>query len=117
MKQARPWYVLALFLITFSALKAQDEKVQIISVQDLSSKDYYSLKKEKEEDLGFKIIETCIPKGLIAIVYLKEQTKKEQTDKMQVAILEKIDRMASPTAYTIEDMRQACAAYREALND
>lgn len=83
----------------------------------MGAKDYYTLLDCKEEVLKFKLIEACIPKGLIAIEYVKGYNEVDLRNYMQSVILKLTDKLASPTSYTIEDLRQACSEYREGLNE
>lgn len=92
------------------------DSIQVIFIRDLGAKDYYTLLDSKKEELKFELIEACIPKGLLAIKYEKGYSEDELRSYMQSIILKLIDKTASPTSYTLEDLRQACTSYREGLD-
>jgi hypothetical protein len=119
------YFYLFLFVLSTQVLVqkntfAQEEKSKtyVIFIRDLSASDYYSLKKNDEKIAVFNIVETCIPTGLMAISIPNSYNEKEAQDYTQTTVLKLISKMASFTAYTVEDLRNSCANYRkENVND
>ena len=106
-----------IFTFSLSPLFAQNADLSVISVSSFSAQDYYALKKVKPEDLGFKIVEACIPKGLLAIEFTRSMNENEAVEYVQRMIMDHINKSASPTAYKLEDLRTACQEYRDAINE
>ena len=97
--------------------QSNSSEVSVIYIKDFSAKDYYTLLNTDEKTLLFTIDEACIPKGLLAIRYKNEYNEKQKMNYTQTVILKLIDKIASYTAYSVDDLRNSCAEYRKEIID
>jgi hypothetical protein len=116
-------YILAIILLPTFATQNQlfcqqdSAKTSIIFIRDFSANDYYTLMSLDEKTRVFTIVETCIPTGLMAIKFPASYTKAEAQNFTQTFILKTIDKMATYTAYSMEDLRRSCAEYRKKISN
>lgn len=113
-------YITLFLLLTSNQVFSQIDstKVSIIFIKDFSARDYYTLKNTDSKTLLFSIEEVCIPKGFLAIKYYNDYNEKQKMNYTQTVILKLIDKNATYTAYSINDLRNFCAEYRkETVNE
>ena len=102
-----------------AALFAQKKelKTNVIFIKDLGAKDYYTLMQADSSLLKFKIVEACIPKGLLLIQYYQDYGLEYEMNHTQTIILKLTTKVATYTAYGIDQLRDMCSEYRKNLRD
>ena len=113
------YFIFFLSYSHFNVLYAQENEGDstLIFIKDLSAKDYYSLLSADPELLKFEILESCIPKGLLLINYPNKTELKEEVDQMLQIVLKITGKAATQTDFSIDQMHQLCADYRNDISD
>ena len=94
-----------------------ESKTNVIFIKDFGAKDYYTLIQADSNLLKFKIIEACIPKGLLLIQYEKDYGLEYEMNHTQTIILKLTTKVATYTAYDVDYLRNACSEYRKLISD
>jgi len=102
-----------------ASLYAQKNELRtsVIFIKDLGAQDYYTLIQADSSLLKFKIVEACIPKGLLLIQYYQDHGLEYEMNHTQTIILKLTTKVATYTAYNIDQLRDMCSEYRKNLND
>lgn len=112
-------FLLAFFSILFlnNQVYSQEieDKTTVVFIKDFSADDYYTLLDTDSNVLSFEIVETCIPKGLLAIKFKAVYNDKQVRDFTQTLFLRLLDKEASYTSYSLDDMRKSCSEYRKEI--
>ena len=114
-------FLLILFAIlvqsTDAVSQVEQPAIHVFFIKDFSAKDYYTLLESDPEVTHFEIVEACIPAGFIAIKYDNSYPLEKSNAYTQTLLLKLIDKNAGITAYSLEDLRDACALYRKNLSN
>ena len=103
-------------IVSLSAQKNETE-TNVIFIKDFAAKDYYTLIQADSSLLKFKIIEACIPKGFLLIQYNSDYGLEYEMNHTQTIILRLTTKVATYTAYNVDQMHDACSEYRKLISD